>query len=144
MILTTIAFKDGVLAGDTQVSWGGTPLYERKVFRIGRVLFGTAGSSEFTFLFYDWLKGGCSRIPDIRIENSPCALVYADGLFMFTDKFIPLPIPHPFWAIGSGCEYAIAAMHLGKSAVEAVETAMNLDANTGGSVYAIGVNGSIY
>lgn len=40
----------------------------------------------------------------------------------------------PFGAIGSGSQFAIAAMHMGKSAKTAVEIASELDLYTGGEV----------
>ena len=39
-----------------------------------------------------------------------------------------------FWAAGSGRQAALAAMHCGKSAVEAVRIAARIDSFTGGRV----------
>lgn len=134
--MTTIAFKDGVMAGDTQENWGGTPIPAKKVYKLGGALFGTSGSAEFAYVFYDWLKSGLPRREPYGEENV-CALVYANGLFYFLERFIPIPVNKPFWAIGSGAEYALAAMELGKSAEDAVRTAIELDINSGGEVYSV-------
>jgi hypothetical protein len=54
--------------------------------------------------------------------------------------FAPLPtVPHSFsvrppCAIGSGMDFALAAMACGKTAAEAVEIAARFDPNTGGRV----------
>jgi hypothetical protein len=53
-----------------------------------------------------------------------------DQKWYFTDGPERMPIEHRFHAIGSGGRIAMAAMHMGLSAVDAVLLAGDLDVNT--------------
>jgi ATP-dependent protease HslVU (ClpYQ) peptidase subunit len=46
-----------------------------------------------------------------------------------------IPASYPYWAIGSGRDYALAAMRLGKTAEEAIEVAKFFDNDTGGDTH---------
>ena len=52
----------------------------------------------------------------------------------------PYAANHKFFAIGSGRDYALAAMHLGTNSRKAVEVAIHFDNNTGGEVIEFGVD----
>lgn len=85
-----------------------------------------------------WMKSAKKEI-----ENSPDSdaeapwgfvLVALPGqLFTVGHDFAVQPVEE-FTAIGSGSEYAITAMHLGKNPKQAVEVASHLDLFTGGAV----------
>lgn len=50
-----------------------------------------------------------------------------DGIWIYESTIIPARIKNDFWAVGTGANFAIAAMHLGKSPKEAVEIACQYD-----------------
>ncbi len=50
------------------------------------------------------------------------------------DGITPIPILEPYIAIGSGSDFAISAMSMGKTAKEAIEEAIKHDIYTGGTV----------
>lgn len=50
-----------------------------------------------------------------------------------------MPTARKFHAVGSGRDYALAAMHLGLSARDAVGVAMEFDLNTGGELQEVAV-----
>ena len=65
-------------------------------------------------------------------ETANFLVVYADGrVHEYGRSHIPDILEDEFVAIGSGRDFALAAMHLGQSAVEAVGLACRLDANCG-------------
>ena len=42
------------------------------------------------------------------------------------ESSLPLTISHPFYAVGSGEEFAMALLHVGKTAIEAVKITSEL------------------
>lgn len=77
------------------------------------------------------MEGGA--IPPEGDHHKTCVMIIdekhrvwvADGRRIYTR------INHPYWAIGSGADYALAAMHCGRTAAQAVRLASKLDINSG-------------
>lgn len=135
--MTTIAYRAGVLAADTMMSYADTPvtLPDFKLFIAGGYAVGVCGD--------------CRMIPTIKrwFEDHHCKpakaseRVWDDGfdllamnvkgeLFtVFADTLHPYP--SEFFAVGSGRLPALGAMARGASAVEAVEIASRFDVHTG-------------
>lgn len=72
----------------------------------------------------DWHKD--DNDPSILITNGNGSYRATGGVFMKNQR--------GFWAIGSGRDFALAALYCGKTAKEAVEVAMHFDSGTGGEV----------
>lgn len=130
--MTTIAWDGKTLAADTRGTAGGMPWQTIKASRLkdGR-LYGGSGALEDVEAVRTWLETGGDKpaVKDfvaILIEDGQC--------FRLEDKLIKMPVKSPFHAIGSGRDYAIAAMHLGKTAREAVELACLYDVYTAAPV----------
>ena len=138
--MTTIAYREGQLAADTQLTNGGlVEGFRRKIGRRGRVLFAAAGLSSLCLNFEAWVRSGCDGAPpSMGGREGPNAV----GL-IFTDdgrcvKFCPdegaLSFTAPFYAYGSGGVVALGALEHGASAEEAVASAMRWDTCTGGEI----------
>lgn len=54
--------------------------------------------------------------------------------FVYSDTSYPVEIEDKFFASGSGRDFAMAAMHLGLNAVEAVKVACLFDVNCGNGI----------
>ena len=143
--MTTIAFDGKIIAGDTlsSDSWGLKREINDKVIRGKYILIGAAGESaqirKWRNVVIDMpikklLQHG---YPDYELgKNDPQIIVidtnsktcyrHDGGLF--------LEVNEHFYAIGSGRDYALAAMHLGKSAINAIKVAAVFDINTGSKV----------
>lgn len=147
--MTTIAYRDGVLAADSRLTYstdgGGsrkhlcTKLY-RKTITEGRrtfeVVIATAGESSPALVFVDWYGSG-KPPPEILRDlggDFTCLILRPDGLYEADVYCRPDRINEPFYAIGSGSKEALAAMHCGKSAVQAVRVAAMVDPYTGGRI----------
>ncbi len=139
--MTTIAYKDGVMAADTLGMWAGMKIPTRKIVRIDGGLIGTAGNYVDALRFIEWYEAGADR-DKIPVGHNPSydgpvftALV-ADscGVTCWSEAFVPDPVLSPFVSIGSGCDAAMAAMHMGASAREAVHVAAKVDYYTNGDV----------
>lgn len=139
--MTTIAFRDGVMAADscaTQTTEGGgavkllcEKMYKKTV--AGRsVVLGTAGESQPGLVFVEWYGSEKRRPKRIR-ESDFTVLIWDGGVLYESDGWCVLErIIGPFHAIGSGRKCALAAMECGKTALEAVEIAAKFDPYTAG------------
>lgn len=147
--MTTIAYRDGVIAADSRMTYttegGGsrkhlcTKLY-RKTITEGRrsfdVIIATAGESSPALCFVDWYGSGKS-IPEALMEfggDFTVLILRPDGLYEADVYCRPDKILEPYYAVGSGAKEALASMHCGKSAVDAVRVAATIDPYTGGRI----------
>lgn len=143
--MTTIAYRDGVLAADTR-AWGvdKVPVGNKtKVFRTkNNYLLGVSSAViGCSRLVREWVEDGMDMksLPiernrdkvdfDALLISPKGECILLDGNWMPSD-----PVKSEFYAIGSGKDFAMAAMVCGQSAVEAVVTASKLDAWTGSEV----------
>jgi hypothetical protein len=130
--MTTIAWDGKMLAADRCSCSAGCfrfPITKLKRLKDGR-LYASAGDTSDGVLVRQWLDGEIPDKPKIDEDSFVALIVSSDGAFRMEGKLVSWPVEAPH-AIGSGREYAIAAMYLGKSAVEAVEIAALFDPNTG-------------
>lgn len=135
--MTTIAWDGTMFAADRMLDNGGLKSNVVKVFRLpdGSVV-GGAGDSILIRKRIDWLKNGAvdTDFPHSAKDDQSASLlrVLSDGkILLYMDDYLPLPIEDAFYAIGSGRDFALAAMLLGESAKKAVEVASHFDTNTG-------------
>jgi hypothetical protein len=138
--MTTIAYKDGVLAGDKRACYGQVAHPVTKVRRLkDGSIAGGAGTMACILQMLDWLDSGGdhARFPaEQRTDDwEPILVVRPDRRIQIYERTpFPTETHSPFFAIGSGKEYAMMAMHLGKSAAEAVALAAQFDPGTGHGV----------
>lgn len=144
--MTTIAFKDGIIAADSQITAEDTRCnYEYiKIFvlRVNecQVPVAMAGAIADFEVFKSWF---CKRDYPLELpdpETSPVfesfvAVMYYNGSYYeCSQDLVFYPIGNS-GAVGTGAEYATGAMEFGASAIEAIEVAKRLDIRTGKSVY---------
>jgi ATP-dependent protease HslVU (ClpYQ) peptidase subunit len=137
--MTTIAWDGKTLAADKLVSFGGLPRTVTKIFRVGSVLVGIAGNAAEGYDMIEWVRGGCKAedFPASQRDKDSwvsCLLVSDRELALYERAPKPIVIEDGFFACGSGRDFAMAAMHIGKSAREAVEIASLFDISTGNGV----------
>lgn len=132
--MTTICYRDGVLAADSLVTLGSTKVHGnyQKIRRIGEYLVGTAGSVADCQAFVVWLKECDSTQPPPKGEYG-ALVVGPQGRVREIENGSVLPCPRgaKFFALGSGGPYALAAMYAGATATEAVKIAAKIDTSTG-------------
>lgn len=146
--MTTIAYRDGIIAADSRVTYGEDGAARihtckklfRKTITEGKkrfdVIIATAGESSPGMVFVDWYGTG-KPVPDIFLHlggDFTCLVLRPDGLFEFDVYCRGDEVLDPFYAIGSGAKAALAAMACGKSAIEAVRIAARYDPYTGGRI----------
>lgn len=125
--MTVIAYKDGVMAADMQVTVGSQRYRTQKLVRLpcGGVA-GGAGDSAAAEAALAWFKGGGSlsgpgsadALPDV--EGASVLIVKGDGTrWILWDRFPAWEVLDPEIAIGCGADGARVLMARGLSAVEA-------------------------
>ncbi len=146
--MTTIAWDGQTLAGDKRTSFGGMHATTTKVHRMpigpyqGALVAG-AGPAVLIQEMLRWIATGAdpqSFPQSNRTEDKCCCIlvVTPEGRLLYFDNTPdPMTIENEQWAIGSGRDFAMAAMFLGKDAVEAIVVASALDTGTGNGVDAL-------
>lgn len=107
----------------------------RKLRRIGQSIVGCAGDSSTIAQFVRWLEAGGDHAdkPKFSKDGVLVALVLnAKGLFIFDTDCEPDEIEQDFYAIGTGAQAGMAAMHLGADPKKAVTIAAKVDVMTEG------------
>ena len=139
--MTTIAYKSGIIAYDSQVTQGDVIKdlnFSKKFERDGIVFFMVGSPCDFETLISSWFTGK-NVLLDGLIPDASAFVVDKDKLWecgvnesgVFCSDHLPLDRPD---ACGSGASFALAAMDCGLSAEDAVKVAANRDLYTGGVI----------
>ena len=131
--MTTIAakFSTGEIAADSMVS-GDDSFYLVEKLRQGKdCIYGACGDWDKILKFYQVMESGGDL--DSDTEVTVLSLKH-DGLWIYESSIIPARIKNDFWSIGTGANFAIAAMHFGASPKEAVEVACLYDSSSHGPI----------
>ncbi len=139
--MTVIAWDGKALAADKRTNFGGLHAMTTKVHRLpdGR-LVGCAGNAAQIAEIVYWLSAGADpeKMPSSQRDAKECvsALVIEPGgrVLQYENTPHPIVIENPTWAIGSGRDFAMAAMWLGQDARHAVIVACELDCSCGNGV----------
>ena len=135
--MTTVAWDGKTLACDSQGDRGGLRHgVPTKIWRLndGR-LFGGCGDWADVLDVLAWLDGDSPR-PE-GVQDFSGLLISPLGCKILTARLSMHDAPWSFFAIGSGRDFAIAAMHLGCCARDALAVACAYDTYSGGNIHEI-------
>ncbi len=139
--MSVIAWDGNTLAADKRASSGTLIGTTTKIFRIDQAtLCGYTGDAAFGEQMVAWYKAGAhpEAFPASQRDKDDWArlIVVKQGFSPFEYERTPHPIRNEdtLRAWGSGRDFALAALHLGKTAKEAVELACRLDSACGNGV----------
>lgn len=133
--MTTIAVRDGVMACDSQITGGFVATKATKVIVGDGVIVGYAGDWIACHCFARYLAGLEDEKTERDSEDDMEFLILrGSGIYMADHRLREVKLRETFWAIGSGEQAAMVAMHMGATAKEAVEMAKRVDPYTGGRV----------
>lgn len=138
--MTCIAWDGKTLAADKRTSFGGASVTTTKIHRVNGSLVGCAGITAQIAEMIVWLRGGAEPkdFPAPQRDSKECVsmlVIRPDGqVVQYENTPYPIVIESRIWSIGSGRDFALAAMHLGKSAKDAVQLACDLDMNCGNGI----------
>ena len=135
--MTTIAIRNRILAADTQLTLADDiRTFCRKLFpQPGGGCIALAGDCDDEWMFRQWWAAGehLETWDSVRMKKAKFDAIWIDqwnDVWWYADGPEKFPVDHPFHAIGSGAKLAMAAMHMGMGAKEAVLFAAELDVNT--------------
>lgn len=140
--MTTIAYRDGVLAADTLVTVSThRDGYVTKIRKRGPLLAAAAGTLAIALKFMDWFSAGLpsDRAPDMSGGNDE---KYGSSGYIFSPCGLILGFSHqgwvrkraPFYAVGSGADYCYGAFAMGATAEQAVRAALVHETASGGEI----------
>lgn len=125
--MTVIAFDGKTLAADKQADNGWTKHRTTKIRRAGHFLIGSSGDADAGAALKVWFERGAveADFPKEAADknNATLMVVGEEGIRLYQRTPHAIHLEQPRHAIGSGAEAALAAMHCGKTAAEAVEIA---------------------
>jgi hypothetical protein len=139
--VTVIAWDGTTLAADRRAIANGFVYSVTKIARIGDCLVACSGYFGRFGLYKAWLESG--RSPDLvpprphdDREWSQILVIHRDGMI---ERFeggstAPILVEETWHAMGSGRDYAAAAIHLGCTAARAVAVASALSEECGNGV----------
>lgn len=136
--MTTIAYKDGIIAYDSRVTRGSLidhDDYEKLIHRQGHRFLLSGSGPDFPALLDEFFGVSTSDRPldahGLAITNGRLYLIghEAESGFWIDDVWPDRP-----FATGSGRDFALAAMDMGASAKKAVKVASKRDVYTGGKI----------
>lgn len=141
--MTVIAWDGKTLAADKRASYGGMICTVTKIQKINGLLVGGSGDMCHVLSLIEWVRGGrnIDKFPKHQEDKDDFTgflVVELDGTTSIYER-TPYPIKYEqdHVAIGSGREYARAALHLGCNAQEAVCVAIKLDSGCGNGIDAL-------
>lgn len=141
--MTTVAWDGKRLAADKMaVNNGAKHGVCTKVHKINGCLCAITGSYDVGMEMLHWFQEGAAidAFPDIQADTNDASLIVITPerrITWYERSPHALIFEQQFTAAGSGRDFALAAMHLGCSAEEAVRVASMFDAYSGHGVDSI-------
>ena len=136
--MTVIAWDGKTLAADKRATNNGRATTVTKLFRHGEYRLAVSGELVKGLEMIEWLRGGAApeKLPAFQKTSDFVAVlrIGPDGAYLYENSHIPFKIEEPFYAMGSGRDFALMALHLGSPAARAVELTNELDTTCGNGV----------
>lgn len=136
--MTVIVWDGTTLAADKQGTSANLARTVTKIHRIPNGILGFCGVLSHGMAVLEWFRNGedKDKWPYPKgddVASTAVLVIRADGACMYHTDEGPHPerFEDPFIAIGSGRDYAMAAMYLGCDARHAVEVACKFDVTCG-------------
>jgi ATP-dependent protease HslVU (ClpYQ) peptidase subunit len=143
--MTTIAFKDGILACESQVTNNNAVCgyCQSKIQILEDIAIGFSGSLRDQKLFVDWYKAGekIEDRPKYNSDNWESIIINVETkeVSEYHDGYL-IEYKYDFYALGSGCFLATGAMAAGATAEEAVKIACKYDIYSSGEIHVLDLN----
>lgn len=137
--MTVIAWDGTTLAADKRMSFYGLTTPVTKIFRAADgSLLGFSGTAGHVGRYRAWFDAGA--VPDAYPaqdgEHTVKMMAVRPGgrIELYERSGYPMIVESPTFVLGSGQDYAAAAMYLGCDAVRAVDVAIALNSDCGNGV----------
>lgn len=139
--MTTIAYRNGILAFDSKTSTEHATIQGNVVkgLATARGIVAASGGVQEMQAFLDWFKAGGRQKQKAKYgldaTDLDLSAIHVDpkgNVFCYDSRVYPYKLEAEFVALGSGCDFAKGAMAAGASAKKAVQIAGRFDGFTGG------------
>lgn len=145
--MTVIAWDGKTLAADKQSTSDGYARIVTKIHRIANGLVGFTGDAIPATALLQWFR--CGMLHDQwpkKLGDNEAYAVFIDlsgkvHLYCSAEGPYAEQLEDPIYAAGHGRDFALAAMYLGKSALEAVAVACALDKTCGKGIDTLELEG---
>lgn len=127
------------MASDMQITddnrkWAGKKL--TKVALQPRYIIGSCGDATKSSNFEDWFfksykSDDIFKEQKFEWKGTKSMILFDNGNLFLFDEGSPMQIFEPFFAIGTGGDYALGALYAGAGPSESIKIASGLDPNTG-------------
>lgn len=136
--MTVLAYKGGILAADRLGLRAGLKTLAHKIHSVPGGWLAGAGTTASVLEMVEWYRAGAKKndMPKRQYTDDSDLLILLnhDGAFTIERGAFPVPMRGDYISIGSGQDFAAMAMHLGRSAIEAVTLASELCYSCGAGV----------
>jgi 20S proteasome alpha/beta subunit len=137
--MTVIAWDGKTLAADKRSTNMGLIHTVTKIFRVRGALVAIDGDFAQGLLMVEWIRNGCDpdTFPESQSDDDKWTNITVadkDGIHVYEQTPCPIHFEDKIYASGSGRDFALAAMHLGKTAAEACEVASIFHSGCGNGV----------
>jgi 20S proteasome alpha/beta subunit len=138
--MTVIAWDGKTLAADKMSVSGGYSATVTKIRKIRGHLVGGSGNAPDVREHMAWFADGADpktfpeRLRDDSYRSFLLVITPERQIHVYETGALPMVQDDPYYAIGSGRDFALAAMHLGFSATRGVEVANHLSSSCGRGV----------
>lgn len=136
--MTVVVWDGKTLAADKRMTYYGLITPVTKIYRAGDSLLGFSGTAGNIGRYRAWFEGGAdpTAFPAQDGDNAVRMLAIRPGgrIEMYDRSGYPMVIEGRTCVIGSGQDYAAAALYLGCNAVGAVHVACALNSDCGEGV----------
>lgn len=136
--MTTIAYKQGILAADGLITMpGGVAGFNAiKIGMHNNILWSASGDAGWCKYFVDWCYNGLPGHFREPPNDATGGTIYLpdDSLVQCHSHGYEYRAGLPFWADGSGADYAMGAMEVGATPEQAVQVAVKWDHHSGGRI----------
>lgn len=141
--MTTLAVNKDQIAADRMVNHAGMQYrIDNKLFYFEQpdihpvpFVVGISGQVDVIFQTLEYFADPEGWTPPKNMDKAEFLVLTAKKkIFLFNDPRKWHAILSPFYALGSGCHFAMGAMQCGKTPEEAVAIAAKLDKGTGNGV----------
>lgn len=148
--MTTIAYRDGILAADSLVSgemvrWGSmTKLTKAPSGWIGAACGDAGAASEFAWWMENLLPSDnygtpVFSVPELKDPVDGLLITDKGKIWCWTGRPRFFHLEADFTAIGSGSKIAMGAMAMGATAEQALAVAAQFDVYTGGKIETLSI-----
>lgn len=96
------------------------------------ICFAASGQADMATILVDWIKEGCPVTDVFKEDNFSMIIVTEEACFTYGQGANDLLEIECDESMGSGGDFALTAMHMGKDAKAAVAVAAGMDVFSGG------------